>query len=182
MRRSLVYAVGEISPKWTFQLFQTKQSLVYDLQEPFRWIGDVATIQAFESGLLDMKDFYFMGDDYRYHFETEAKRRFLDLLRERFNSGIQYKGKMWHWDTIILNKVQDVGRFLLGKSEVIDFIEPVPRLKRSDGLEIRGRILELTQKQAQELGISKSTLHHLRKNANSDKSFRVSQKIACRLK
>ena len=165
-----------------FADYQTKQSLVYDLQEPFRWIGDVATIQAFESGLLDMKDFYFMGDDYRYHFEAEAKRRFLDLLRERFNSGIQYKGKTWQWDTIILNKVQELGRFLLGKSDVIDFMEPLPSLKRSDGLEIRGRILELTQKQAQELGISKSTLHHLRKNANSDKSFRVSQKIACRMK
>ena len=165
-----------------FADYQTKQSLVYDLQEPFRWIGDVATIQAFESGLLDMKDFYFMGDDYRYHFEAEAKRRFLDLLRERFNSGIQYKGKTWQWDTIILNKVQELGRFLVGKTESMDFTEPAPDLKRSDGLEIRGRILELTQKQAQELGISKSTLHHLRKNANSDKSFRVYQKVACRMK
>ena len=85
-------------------------------------------------------------------------------------------------DIIILNKLQELGRFLLGKSEVIDFIEPVPSLKRSDGLEIRGRILELTQKHAQGLGISKSTLHHLRKNANSDRSFRVYQKVACRLK
>ena len=152
------------------------------MQEPFRWLCDVAVIEAFESGSLDMKDFYFMGDDYRYHFEVEAKRRFLQLLKGRFNSPVLYRGKTWQWDTIILNKVQDLGRFLLGKSEFIDFIEPVPSLKRSDGLEIRGRILELTQKQAQELGISKSTLHHLRKNANSDKSFRVSQKIACRLK
>lgn len=35
---------------------QTKESLVYDLQEPFRWIGDVTTIEAFESTVLDMKD------------------------------------------------------------------------------------------------------------------------------
>jgi hypothetical protein len=75
--------------------YQTKQSLVYDLQEPFRWIGDVSTIQVFESGLLDMKDFYFMGDDYRYHFEAEAKRLFLQLLKDRFNAGVQYKGKTW---------------------------------------------------------------------------------------
>jgi CRISPR-associated protein Cas1 len=38
-----------------FADYQTKQSLVYDLQEPFRWIGDVATILAFESGLLDTR-------------------------------------------------------------------------------------------------------------------------------
>ena len=133
------------------------------------------------SGLLDMKDFYFTGDDYRYHLEIEAKRRFLGFLKGRFNSGVQYKGKTWSWDTIILNKVQELGRFLLGKTESLDFTEPVLCLKRSDGLEIRGRILELTQKQAQGLGISKSTLHNLRKNANSDRSFRVYQKVACRL-
>jgi CRISPR-associated protein Cas1 len=33
-----------------FSDYQTKQSLVYDLQEPFRWLVDVPVIQAFESG------------------------------------------------------------------------------------------------------------------------------------
>jgi len=70
--------------------YQTKQSLVYDLQEPFRWIADVAVMDAFESCLLDLQDFYFTGDDYRYRFEPDAKQRFLDLLRERFNAGATY--------------------------------------------------------------------------------------------
>ena len=51
--------------------------MVYDLQEPLRWLGDVATIEAFESRVLDLKDFYFTGDDYSYKIEIEAKRRFL---------------------------------------------------------------------------------------------------------
>ena len=45
----------------------------------------MAVIEAFESGVLDLPDFYFTGDDYRYRFEPEAKERFLDLLRERSN-------------------------------------------------------------------------------------------------
>ena len=48
---------------------------------------------AFESGALDLPDFYFTGDDYRYRFEREVKQRFLDLLRERFNSRVTYKGR-----------------------------------------------------------------------------------------
>jgi hypothetical protein len=64
-----------------------------DLQEPFRWIGDITTIEAVEAGALEIKDFYFTGDDYRYRFELEAKKRFLRLLRDRFNSGVEYKGK-----------------------------------------------------------------------------------------
>jgi len=114
---------------------QTSQSLVYDLQEPFRWLCDMTTIQAFESGVLDMKDFYFMGDDYRYHIEIDAKRRFLELLKDGFNAGIRYKGKAWKWGTIILNKTQELARFLLRRSPSLNFVEPYPSLARSESRE-----------------------------------------------
>jgi len=89
--------------------YQTKQSLVYDLQEPFRWIADVAVMNAFESGVLDLPDFYFTGDDYRYRFEPEAKQRFLDLLRERFNARVEYNGRVLKWDTVIEQKAIELG-------------------------------------------------------------------------
>jgi hypothetical protein len=41
-------------------------------------MGDVTVMDAFEGGMLDLPDFYFTGDDYRYHFEPEAKQRFLE--------------------------------------------------------------------------------------------------------
>ena len=160
---------------------QTKESLVYDLQEPFRWLGDITTIEAFESSALDMKDFYFTGDDYRYRIEIEAKRRFLELLKDRFNSGVKYRGKLWKWETVILNKTQELARFLPDKSREIDFIEPRPSLQRSDTQDLRKRILELTQREAKELGIGKSTLHRLRRKAADDHSFRVYSKVLQRL-
>jgi len=164
-----------------FSSYQTKQSLVYDLMEPFRWIGDLATMQAFESGVLDLKDFYFTGDDYRYRIEIEAKRRYLQLMKERFNSGVRYKGKACRWDTVILNKAQDLARYLLEESKEMDFIEPCPNLQRSDTHDVRRGILELTQREAKELSIGKSTLHYLRKNAASDMPFSACKKTACRL-
>ena len=104
--------------------FKQKQSLVYDLQEPFRWLGDVSVIEAFESGILDMKDFYFMGDDYRYRIEVEAKKRFLEQIKDRFNFTVAYKSKNWKWDGIIQNKTHELARFLVKKSNTINFIEP----------------------------------------------------------
>lgn len=130
---------------------------------------------------MDMKDFYFTGDDYRYHIEIDAKRRFLELLKNRFKSGVKYKAKTWKWDTVILNKTQELARFLADKSKQIGFIEPSPSLQRSDTQGLRRRILELTQREAEELGIRKNTLHHLRRNTLSGRPLRVYQKVAEKL-
>lgn len=165
-----------------FSSYQTKQSLVYDLQEPFRWIGDVTVLEAIESGVLDLKDFYFTGDDYRYRLEVNAKRRFLGLLKERFNGGVKYQGCTCKWDTVILRKTQELARYLTGKSKDIDFAEPSPSLSRTDSRELRCRILQLSQSEAKALGIGKSTLHYLRKHARNDKPFKIYSKVATKLR
>ena len=146
---------------------------MYDLQEPFRWIAYVAIMEAFEAGVLDLPDFYFTGDDYRYRFEPEAKERFLDLLRERFNSGVRYKGRALKWDTVIEQKTVELGRYLVGRAGKPNLSEPSPTLNRMDGLDLRRRILNLSQPDARKPGIGKSALHYLRKNARSLSSFRA---------
>ena len=161
--------------------YQTKQSLVYDLQEPFRWIADVAVMESFESGVLDLSDFYFTGDDYRYRFEPEAKERFLDLLRERFNSAVRYKGRAFKWDSVIEQKTVELGRYLVGRTGRLGFSEPSPNLHRTDDRELRRRILGLSQREAQRLGIGKSTLHCLRKKTEGHTPLRLHHSVRERL-
>lgn len=161
--------------------YQTKQSLVYDLQEPFRWIADVTVLEAIESRALDLKDFYFMADDYRYRIEAGAKRRFLTLLKERFNAGTKYRRNVYKWDTMIQMKTQEMARFLAGKSKNLSFLEPALLLEREDNSEAREKILALTWDEARTLGIGKSTLHYLRKHAKSDEPFKVYQRVAQKL-
>jgi hypothetical protein len=138
-------------------------------------------MDAFESGVLDLPDFYFTGDDYRYRFEPEAKKRFLDLLRERFNSGVGYKGRVLKWDTLIEQKATELGRYLVRRSSRLDFSEPSPAVQRTDDRMLRERISSLSQAQARALGIGKSTLHYLRKNAASDHSFGVYRGVRKRI-
>lgn len=165
-----------------FSDYQTKQSLVYDLEEPFRWIVDLAVMQAFESGCLDVPHFYFTGDDYRYRFGHEAKQRFIQVLRERFNSGVRYKGRVVKWGTVIQEKTNELARYLSSWSLGVDFVDPSPILERTDNLVVRKAILGLTQTEARKLGVGKSTLHYLRKNARTAKSFTVCEQIRKRLK
>jgi len=163
-----------------FSDYQTKQSLVYDLQEPFRWLTDVSVIEAFESEALKLSDFYFTGDDYRYRFEPDAKQRFIAVLREKFNSGVVYKNRTMKWDTVIQEKTIELARFMNGRSRKVDFCEPAPFLEKVDNRAITKAILTLTQSEAQKRGIGKSTLHYLRKNVHR-KQFRIHASIRDRL-
>jgi hypothetical protein len=137
---------------------------------------------AFESGVLDLPDFYFTGDDYRYRLEPEAKERFLDLLRERFNSAVNYKGHAFKWDTIIEQKTVELGRYLVARIDGVDFSEPSSSLRRTAELELRRRILSLTQQDAQKLGIGKTTLHYLRKRAKTDLPIKIYNLVRKRLR
>jgi CRISPR-associated protein Cas1 len=141
----------------------------------------MSVIEAFESGTFDLGEFYFTGDDYRYRFETEAKQRFIDMIHERFNLGATYKSRVLKWDTVIEQKVIELGRFLVKKSSALDFAEPAPRLERCDDRKLRTKILALTSSEARQLGIGRGTLHNLRSNARGAESFRIYRKVIARL-
>jgi hypothetical protein len=138
-------------------------------------------MDAFESGVLDLPDFYFTGDDYRYRFDPEAKQRFVDLLRERFNSGVRYKGRALKWDTVIEQKAVEFGRFLASRIGKLDFSEPSPTLRRTYDEDLRRRILSLSQSEAKVFGIGGSTLHYLRKNAIASERLRVYKPVIERM-
>jgi len=132
-------------------------------------------------GRLDLPDFYFTGDDYRYRLEPEAKQRFIELIRERFNAGISYNGRSLRWDTVIEHKTNELGRFLAGKSIQLGFGEPAPILQREDDREFRAKILALTSSQAKQLGIGKSTLHYLRRNSKSQRTLKLYKPVRAKL-
>jgi CRISPR-associated protein Cas1 len=86
------------------------------------------------------------------------------------------------WDTVIEQKTAQLGRYLVGRSSEIDFSEPSPTLDRTDDGELRRRILSLSQSNAKKLGIGKSTLHYLRKNARANRSLRLYQNVREKLR
>jgi CRISPR-associated protein Cas1 len=102
-------------------------------------------------------------------------------MRTRFNSGVQYNERVLKWDTAIEQKAKELARYLVKKSRQADFAEPSPELKRSDNMELRKRILGLSQTKARKLGICKGTLHHLRENAKRDCSFKLYAKVRDKL-
>jgi len=128
-----------------------------------------------------MDDFYFTGDDYRYRFEAEAKQRFIEILHQRFNAGVKYKGRVLKWDTVIQEKTGELGRYLVGRSRRLDLSEPAPILERRDNRAVREMILSLTQLEARRRGIGKSTFYDLQDRAKSNRPFTVYGSVLQRL-
>ena len=159
---------------------QTKYPLVYDFQEPYRWLVDTTVISCLESGWFGKKDFYRM-DNYVLRLRPEAVRKLIDALRIKFNSPVRYTGKLYSWDTVIRLKAQELANHILGKRTNLNFGEPKPVLHRTDSEAIRNRILSMTTADANKLGIRKNTLWYIQQHAKTEKSFRIYSKIRTKL-
>jgi CRISPR-associated protein Cas1 len=85
------------------------------------------------------------------------------------------------WDTVIEQKTAELGRYLVGRSGILDMSLPSPQLVRTDNRELRERILRLPGSEARRMGIGKSTLHYLRKNARNRNAFKTYNKIRRKL-
>ena len=159
---------------------QTKYPLVYDLQEPYRWLVDATVVSCLESGRFDKNGFYRM-DNYVLRLRPEAVRKLVDFLRIKFNSPVRYKGRLYGWDTVIRMKAQELANHILGKRVELDFGEPKQILDRTDSEAIRSRILSLTTAEARKRGIEKNTLWHLQQRAREHKTFKIYGKVERKL-
>ena len=159
---------------------QTKYSLVYDLQEPYRWIVDTTVISCLESGWFGKKDFYRM-DNYVLRLKPEAVRRLVDALRIKFNSPVRHVGKLYCWDAIIRMKTQELANYVFGKRADLGFCEPKRVLRRTDSEAIRNQIVSMTTAEGRKRGIRKNTIWYLQRRAKTSKSFGIYGKVRTKL-
>jgi CRISPR-associated protein Cas1 len=159
---------------------QTKHPLVYDLEEPFRWLIDTTIIESLESKEFCRKDFYRL-DNCVLRIKPEAARRLLDILQTKFNAAIDHKGECYSWNTILRLKCQELAGYILSKRNLIDFSHPRPILSGDDSAAFRNRILSLSVAEARKLGIRKNTLWHMQQRARARKRMRVYNPVKERL-
>ena len=159
---------------------QTKYPLVYDLQEPYRWLIDTTVISCLEGGRFAKKDFYRM-DNYVLRLRPEAAKNLIDALRIKFNSAARYKGRFYSWDTLIRLKAQELANYLVGKRTSLDFGEPKQILHRTDSEAVRNRILSMTKAEARKRDIRRNTLWYLQHRARSGGSFKIYSKVQVKL-
>lgn len=151
---------------------QTKYPLVYDLQEPFRWLVDTTIIESLEYERFSKKDFYRL-DNYVLRLKPEAVKKLLAALQIKFNSTTRYRNKFYGWSTMMRLKCQELASYILTRRSELDFDNPSPILPRDDSEAVRSRILSMSQAEAGQLGIRKNTLWYIQHRARTGKPLKV---------
>ncbi len=153
-----------------------KAPLVYDLQEPFRWLVDVAVLRALENKEFKKSDFV-LTENYNLRLKSQSTRRLIERVNAEFISKVEYKGKSWEWRGIIQQKAGELANYLRGKTRVLNFAQPCPTVDRDDTAELRENVLALSYAEWKKMEYSKGTLHELKVKAKGIEPFKVYEKV-----
>ncbi|WMW22919.1 CRISPR-associated endonuclease Cas1 [Methanolobus mangrovi] len=148
----------------------SKNSLAYDLQEPFRFLVDLAVLNLIERDCMEKKDFI-RTESYSLRLRPTGAKKLTEEINLWFNKRVNYKGNMTMWSYVMFLKTRELAQYLVGKRQETDFVEPQYETKRQDTNDIRQKILSISYSDWKKLGFSKGTLHYMKKNAKADTPF-----------
>jgi len=151
-----------------------KNSLAYDLQEPYRFLIDLAVITCLENDAFTKKDFI-RTENFNLRLRSSGAKKLLAEIEHQFNNKVEYKGsRTWHY--ILQIKTRELSHYLLKKRSTINFTQPKHSLTRLDSFDLREKILSIQYKDAEKLGFSKGAIHYMKKKALSSSPFKVYSK------
>jgi CRISPR-associated protein Cas1 len=96
---------------------QSRNSLAYDFQEPFRFLVDLVAISLVESGAMESKDFIRTENIRTENIRTEncslklkptGARKIVNEFSNMLNKKVSYQGKENTWSYVIFLKVREL--------------------------------------------------------------------------
>jgi len=172
----LDYSIG-----FLHEINQSRTSLVYDIQELFRWLIDVSVIQLLEEKKIKKSDFI-ITENYHTRLGENVAKLLLEKINSNFNAKYNYKnGKNYSYQIILQDNLQQLSNFIVDRKKEFDFVIPKMKLHRNANLELREKILNMTPDERKKLGINKSTLWHIKKNLSEGKTTKIYEKILLKI-
>ena len=158
------------------EMTPSKNSLAYDLQEPFRFLVDLAVISLVESGAMESK-YFIRTENYNLRLKPTGARKVVNEFSNMLNKKVSYQGKEITWGYVIFLKARELAHYLTSKKEKLDFVKPEYEIERIDSYDVRQKILNISYVDWKKLGFSKGTLHYMKQNAKSDKPFSLNSHV-----
>lgn len=84
-----------------------KAPLIYDLQEPFRWVIEMSILKILHKKMVTKSDFM-TTDEGNVRLKPSAVKTVLDEIAKQFSTKILYKGMKREWQTMIMIKAREL--------------------------------------------------------------------------
>jgi CRISPR-associated protein Cas1 len=162
------------------QMASGNAALVYDLQEPFRWLVDVAVIIGLEKKMFDKKDFI-RTENYNIRLRPGGAEKLIREVVEQISRKVPYQKASYEWSYVISLKARELAHYITLKRKSIDLANPEANLKRVDNSSLREKILNTRYSEWEKMGHSKGTLHQLKKKASGEAPFKLYGRLKERL-
>jgi CRISPR-associated protein Cas1 len=181
MVRKSINSVG-LDPTIGFlhELKDGRDSLVYDLMEPFRWLIDLSVVQLLEEKKLRKSDFI-VTENYNIRLRESAAKALVEKVKVNFNMKVDYKGKNWSYENVLLDNVRALANYIEGKTSTFTLNIPDLELNRVDDVDLRSRIMNMTIEERKRLGIRRNTLFYIRKGIAEGRKIKVYNKIMSKI-
>ncbi|MDE1825343.1 MAG: CRISPR-associated endonuclease Cas1 [Candidatus Micrarchaeota archaeon] len=162
------------------ELSNSRASLVYDIQELYRWLVDLSVIQLLEEKRLQKADFI-VTENYNIRLRETTAKALIEKIKLNFNARALYNGKYYCYQNILYENVRLLANYIIGKSGKLQFNIPEFKIKREDNTGIRNKVLNLTPEDRKTLGINKSTLWYMQKHIKEGRKIKVYGKVMGKL-
>jgi CRISP-associated protein Cas1 len=181
--RSAIVSVG-LLPEIGFvhEVAPSKLPLAYDLQEPFRWLGDLSVIEVLRDGKLDRKKDFIVTENYHVRLRASAAKVLIDRLSANMNRKVPVGGRSYAFETLVLESARKLARHLTEPKTAFDLRYPFAADDSGYvGSDLKDRVASMTYADARRLGISKAGLFYMKRRAGEGKPLRLYRKVAEKL-
>ncbi|MGH9921104.1 MAG: CRISPR-associated endonuclease Cas1 [Nitrososphaerales archaeon] len=180
--RQAVNSVGlEPSVGWLHETAASKLPVVYDLQEPFRWLVDLSVIETIAGRQLDRKGDFITTENYHVRLRPRAIGLLAARLSENFNRAVPFRGQRRTFDALLFETTRNLARYLLDESKGLSLDYPFGAFDGVLDNDAAETVSALTYADARRLGISKAGLFYMKRRAAEGKPLRLYEKVARKL-
>ena len=179
--RKDINAVG-LDPAIGFlhELDESKEPLVYDMQELFRWLIDLSVIQLLEEKKVKKSDFI-VTENYHIRLKEQTAKMLVEKIKLNMNTKANFRNRNATYQTILYGNAQMLAHFVIGRNMSLNFDVPTLAIRRSDSMDIQHRILAMTSAERKSLGISKSGLWYQKNRIEKGHKIKIYDKVLSKL-
>ncbi|MCL4325841.1 MAG: CRISPR-associated endonuclease Cas1 [Candidatus Thermoplasmatota archaeon] len=180
MVRKNINTVGlDASIGYLHEIAPSKHSLVYDLQELFRYVIDYSVIELLETKLK--KSDFITTENYHIRLRPNIAKLLIDKIKNNFNKRYEFRNKQHTLENIMFENVRELSRYISGKAKTLEFKIPDIEISRNDTIDMRNKIMSIDPEKRKALKINKSTLWYQKKKIKEGKTIKMYNKTKVRI-